>query len=377
MPYKPIRAFAGEIIADLPFVLGGNFDISVKNMIIVFEKEEHSNATLDPSVVNAILQSLISVFYFAYQNPDLAHAKSLSGADLENTQRLFDRFVITLENIHLRLEERFESLLPELEGASEHMCTGLLFDRIELRPVKPAEKSAHPELYVSNTSKNSLIVDKMIKCTKMSIYCKREDPMCSNKSDADMLTLGQVLNCHYHRETGNILEPLSFELSFSAGFQKATQVFGPIIVDFKTDSIDFSVTDQQIFYLHRVARTVVDHMYRIQSNAWMSFSRSSEVMDRRRMARMRWDMVRKSIKVDWYKYTDKLTSGAMRWRSWFEVWRLAARYVALREILMYHVGYESFTDTDTGFVSYAIKENLIMNYSQHVGHSSGKLLIWS
>lgn len=41
------------------------------------------------------------------------------------------------------------------------------------------------------------------------------------------------------------------------------------------------------------------------------------------------------------------------------------RYVALREILMYHVGYESFNDPATGVTSYAIRENLIMNYSQH------------
>ena len=33
-------------------------------------------------------------------------------------------------------------------------------------------------------------------------------------------------------------------------------------------------------------------------------------------------------------------SGGMRWRSWYNEWRLAARYVAVREILLYHVGYE-------------------------------------
>lgn len=43
------------------------------------------------------------------------------------------------------------------------------------------------------------------------------------------------------------------------------------------------------------------------------------------------------------------------------------RYVALREILMYHVGYESFYDEVTHMYNYAIRENLKMYYSSMTG----------
>ncbi len=376
LPYKPVRAFAGEIIADLPFVLGGNFDVSVKNCIVVLEKDDVGDNTLDPAMVNAMLQSLIAVFYFSYLNPDANRAKTLSGADLENSQRMFDRFVIKLENVHIRIEEKFTAHLPAFEKGSENelMCSGIVIDCLEIRPVKPAEKAASPAQYLAPNPKMSLVVNKVVHCSKMSVYCKREDSFCGRqKTD---LTLNQVCNFHYHREGGNILEPLGFDLSFSAGFQKATQVFGPIVVDLKIAEVDVRLSDEQTFYVHNVVRTIVEHMYRVQANAWVAFAKSpatatpqaiaaSSAGDRQRLARARWDMVRKSVKLDWYKYTDKLKEGAMRWRAWFEVWRLAARYVALREILMYHVGYESFTDAATGVVSYSIRENLIMNYAQH------------
>eukprot|EP01034_Spumella_vulgaris_P021313 gene21313-27343_t len=246
-----------------------------------------------------------------------------------------------LLNVHIRIEEPFKAHFTT-ENQSELMCTGIVIDRLEIRPVTPVEKTASPHLYLATNPKTSLV--------------------------KHALTLGQVCNFHYHREGGNILEPLSFTLSFSGGFQKMTQVFGPIVIDLHTESVDVNVTDEQTFYVYNLIHSIKDHMYRLQSNAWVAFAKSPLLgVDRKRLARLRWDMVRKSIKVDWQKYTSKLRDGNMKWRAWFETWRLAGRYVALREILMYHVGYESFTDAATGMVSYAIRENLIMNYTQHNG----------
>ena len=52
--------------------------------------------------------------------------------------------------------------------------------------------------------------------------------------------------------------------------------------------------------------------------------------------------------------------GSIKWRSWFSIWRLAARYVAIRELITYHVGYESFTNPETGATTYAAKEKLLI-----------------
>ena len=60
---------------------------------------------------------------------------------------------------------------------------------------------------------------------------------------------------------------------------------------------------------------------------------------------MRWALLRDAIRADWWRYANFLKGGSMRWRAWFDVWRAAARYIAIREILIYHVGYEVLDPT--------------------------------
>ena len=62
-----------------------------------------------------------------------------------------------------------------------------------------------------------------------------------------------------------------------------------------------------------------------------------------RRARMRWAALRDSVRSDWWRFAKTLKEGTLRWRAWFDEWRAAARYVALREMLLYHVGYETIS----------------------------------
>jgi hypothetical protein len=60
----------------------------------------------------------------------------------------------------------------------------------------------------------------------------------------------------------------------------------------------------------------------------------------------------------------------MRWRSWFGMWRSVARYVCLREMLLYHVGFEALADADDSAVRYAPFETLLMDHSGASGKVS-------
>jgi hypothetical protein len=84
---------------------------------------------------------------------------------------------------------------------------------------------------------------------------------------------------------------------------------------------------------------------------------------------MRWALLRDSIKRDWWKYSSTLTEGSIRWRAWFEQWRMAGRYTALREILLYHVGFEETHDPASETVTYSISETLLMDHHHSTSSS--------
>lgn len=51
---------------------------------------------------------------------------------------------------------------------------------------------------------------------------------------------------------------------------------------------------------------------------------------------------------------------------------LPCRYVALRDILIYHVGYEAFYDELTHIYNYAVRENLKLYYSSAPLSATGR-----
>ena len=87
----------------------------------------------------------------------------------------------------------------------------------------------------------------------------------------------------------------------------------------------------------------VDSNLRLQLQARFSFCSCTPEASKR--ARMRWALLRDAIRADWWRYANFLKGGSMRWRAWFGVWRAAARYIAIREILIFHVGYEVLDPT--------------------------------
>ena len=83
------------------------------------------------------------------------------------------------------------------------------------------------------------------------------------------------------------------------------------------------------------------HIHRLQLNSRLSMAAAAPEPNRR--ARMRWAVLRDSVRVDWWRYAKTLEEGTLRWRAWMDEWRKCARYVAIREILLYHVGFETMS----------------------------------
>lgn len=55
------------------------------------------------------------------------------------------------------------------------------------------------------------------------------------------------------------------------------------------------------------------------------------------------------------------------------MWRAAGKYIALRELLVPHVGYESFSDGDNSSVRHVFYESLLVDHKDSgVGNSSSK-----
>lgn len=63
------------------------------------------------------------------------------------------------------------------------------------------------------------------------------------------------------------------------------------------------------------------------------------------------------------RFVTKLPNGSIRWRIWFEQWRLVARYVAIREMLMFHVGFEPKYHAASNSMVYTYAECLLDDQS--------------
>jgi hypothetical protein len=224
-----------------------------------------------------------------------------------------------------------------------------------------------------------------------------------------------------------ILHPLTLTAEFQLCFANHSLYFGPIRLHVSVSHMHVTINDEQLVYLYQVIKACTDEMYYLQSTArWINCSdinttgsnglragaasksaseqaRAQLCPVRSRRARLRWHAIRDFIRVDfWFKYasssthanansantqssnhginpaahanthTYPLVNGAIRWRCWFAVWRLCARYVCIRDILLYHVSYETVRDPRDGSVdSYSIVESLNMDQYANRHHLKG------
>ena len=343
LPYKPVSIFIGTLYADLPFVSGGNFDVRISDVLVVVENNNTDLSNLHPFVLAKALQLWIGALYFAIGNSDQRAGQSVSSTEIEYIQRLVDRLCLTIENCHFRMEEVYTAHIPCPLGY-ESICLGLVISKIEIRPPTSQELSddRQKDQHVWNTegdTRNSKVLNKLIKFSKISAYCVREE--CLGAVPDDQLTLEFVRRHCWHREKGRLVGPLDMTATVSVVYQRANLVFGPINVNVTIDDVDIRITDEQLAYLVSVFVAFETHIHRLQISSRLTMAAATP--EPQRKARLRWAALRDSIRMDWWRFAKSLNEGTLRWRAWFDEWRCAARYVALREILLYHVGFETIS----------------------------------
>ena len=159
-----------------------------------------------------------------------------------------------------------------------------------------------------------------------------------------------------------MLQSLSLTVRASVVYQTDNQVFGPLRMHMNVGGADMRLNDAQTTYLSELVlflREYIPSLQRKCMRGCLTCSGSGlrtidgegrKTVDVSRRARLRWRLIRNSIRKDWHGYASALPEGTLRWRAWFTQWRLCARYVALRELLIFHVGFEG--DHSAAPVSY-------------------------
>ena len=85
-----------------------------------------------------------------------------------------------------------------------------------------------------------------------------------------------------------------------------------------------------------------------------------KVEDKQRRAQLRWRLIRQSVRRDWTKYTDTLKGRGPCGGEDGSMSGECARYVALRELLIFHVGFE--VEKKNGLLKYKLSESLLMDH---------------
>jgi hypothetical protein len=321
------------------------------------------------------LQTIIGLFYtelletseFFMQMSTGKLAPSLpkiSAQDLENGQRILDRLTIVVDRLHIRSEEFFASHLPTMKG-KEVMTLGVLVDQLEFRGPDATELSSLPESWTTS-HRDGIIVNKISHCKDLSVYCCREDPI--HILSDDRFSIDVVKLCHFHRREGCMLSPMDLSASLSVVYQKSIHTFGPVKLGLKLGDLAMHLSDEQIAYFMRFIDNIVNYLQSLRARSrrhlYLCITNSSQ------RARLRWNMIRDTIKQDFYQYGASLESGSIRWRLWFEQWRLLARYVAIREIMIYHLGYEPEVNELSDIPASSFAECLIDDHAKVVRPSS-------
>eukprot|EP01035_Chromulina_nebulosa_P020839 gene20839-27007_t len=308
-----MRGFIGTLKADLPLVPGSKFDVYGSDILIVSMRNDQSFD--DEAIVHRAVQMWIGLLYTGLQDVVIANSK-VSSSEFELSLTLYEKLILTLERVHVRLEDEYNSHVPCPVG-SEIISLGAIVDKIELRSPTTPEISSNPEVYTRPSNipmKSTITISKTSQVTNCSIYGSRHEDPLSNITDKDF----------------------TIELTF-----------GPVRISTKQldnqMSIDVTLNDELLAYATNVIDTLYGYARRLQLNSRGKLCQAlttTNDIDTKRRAKLRWRMIRDSIRQDMWRHSRLLTDGSIRWRLWFEQWRLASRYIALREILMYHVGFE-------------------------------------
>lgn len=336
LPYKPVRAFIGTLHLDLPLIMSSTFDVRIADVLLVIERNAET-IVMDAATAHKALQMWIGAFYFSILHSD-SMRKEISSSELEYSQRLLERLSVSIQGLHLCIEEVFTAHVPCPIGR-ELMTLGLIIGKLEFRPPSGAEISAS-EVFSYPQTPAHIVINKLFELENLSVYCYREEPL-GHISDDD-LTLELVRSHCYLRKSGTIFGPASMSVQFGGTYNRASQVFGPVILHASAGGLDVRVTDEQVAFISAMVHLLERNVYLLQQrsrvglcevpipvvsgsssgsgSAGQGNSTGAVEAEVRRRARYRWGLIRTVIQMDWSNYASALREGTMRWRAWFATW---------------------------------------------------------
>jgi len=261
--YKPSFAFIGSVCIDFPVnaVLGGKLEVRVSDILFVIQREREQ--AIDPDAIHKALQTWISTIYLLLAQSENISSK-ISGSNTEYTQKLLDRLVISITNVHVRLEDAFVGHVP-FSVDKEMMCLGILFARAEIR--SPTLKELEDDSFFKQvTSKpvyndsNTISVNKLVRSSGLVVYCTREPNLVTSSiyQCKDRKELADFVRKQFHtRHLGCVIGPASITVKGSASYQKSSQIFGPISTKVTLHGFDIHVNDEQISYLLTIVSNLI------------------------------------------------------------------------------------------------------------------------
>lgn len=350
LPYKLKKAFVGNVFVDI-----WSLEIRVSDALFILSKDDDEiNESISLSTIQKCLQTWIGAIYLSLiSSLESSRKKQMMKYGIDSMKKYLDRMHMRIVRLHIRIEDTIDSsntkmsLGPHSEFDDRKIKTVSLFtkcDEIECRNPSQSElKTEHPWIedlkgYDNSNSTNILktAAIKVIFWRKLSVGFS-SDKCLGSLHDSDLDS--EVVKHLYenHRET-TIISPLSFTVKFMANLEEGTSVICPIrlYVSFNA-AIDVKVSEEQIVFILHIYNNYAKQIRNLQNSARAAAIRYAPAALR---AKLRWSRIRDAIRRDWRLWARRLPGGLLRWRAWFQEWRLAARYVALRELLVYHVGFD-------------------------------------
>lgn len=264
MPFRPVRAFVGEISVDLSFIFGGKLEISVKDVLFLFEKEEYESV-INPQIIIDSLEALVSMLYFTIEYPfntaDSSGASQATAIDLEGIHRIIDRIVLHVENVHIRVEEFYSGVQMSSFG-EDMMCLGLQFSKLSLRSPSAKEMVSHSEHFLNAGahSKSQLIVNKVLNLEGLLCYCHRDNPLLDNEfCPITAKFVRSTMLQHQQRTKDILLQPTNVLIHASAAYHKGSFLLRPVKVHVFLDPIAMNITDEVVMYLYHLAEFFRDY----------------------------------------------------------------------------------------------------------------------
>ncbi len=376
LPFSPKLLFIGSLYLDIPFITqfvgAGNFDIRLDDVLLVFSKNDNVEH-VDMQMMQKVLQMWISAFYFSLSTSELvSKALKNQAIDMDYTMKTLDKISLSFTNFHFRIEDNFESFLFTRQKRDEGtcMCTGIVITKAEIRaPISSDETDTFTVL--SSSTNKDIAVNKVISLT-FHVYCCREKSFSCTDINKHTIRAYASSVSGLRDSKDNLLNLSSIVMKVSTIYQKPLKLFGPVNCEISTNDLHVNVSDDQASYLCHMVSSLLRHFHHAQLYSRMQFI--NEIDNKSRRARARWGFVRDQLKLDWLKYASNLTDGAIRWRTWFEVWKQAGRYVAIRELIMYHVGFECTYDEEGEVIAYSLNESLLADHVRYgtVSNSESK-----